>query len=222
MGKIKKRKVADGHRLEIRPVRQNDGYSCGLCAMQAVYDHYGLDLSDLATYLGTGNIPLPYIMPYREEVASVILSVLPDFADLRGTLPQDIMAVLRKDGFTTSAVAGFDRDAVRSNISAGHPALAFVRWSHWVVLSGIDNSGVWIADSMGGGRVYHRTDEEFRDILTGLIILRRSRFARRKSFSEMSTMDFAWEYVRATKHCAEMLLATGEDLLFRKLPMLFR
>ena len=37
MGKIKKRKVADGHRLDIRPVRQDDGYSCGLepCAASA-------------------------------------------------------------------------------------------------------------------------------------------------------------------------------------------
>ncbi len=221
MGKIKKRKVADGHRLDIRPVRQDDGYSCGLCAMQAVYGHYGLETSDLAVYLGTGNIPLPYIMPYREEIEWAIRSVLPESADLRGTLPQDMMAVLRMDGFTTSAMAGFDRDAVRSNISAGHPVLALVRWCHWIVISGIDDSGVWIADSMGGGKVYHLTDEEFRDILTGLILLRRSRFARRKSFSEMSAMDFAWEYARATQHCAEMLLSTGQDLLFRKLPRLF-
>ncbi len=221
MRKRKNRKAVDGHRLEIRPVRQDDGYSCGLCAMQAIYDHYALDSSDLATYLGTGNIPLPYIMPFRDEIESAILSVLPEFADFRGTLPQDIMAVLRKDGFTTSAVAGFDRNAVRSNISAGHPVLALVRWCHWIVISGIDDRGVWIADSMGGGKVYHRSDEEFRNIITGLIILRRSRSARRKSFSEMSTMDFAWEYARATQHCAEMLLSTGEDLLFRKLPRLF-
>ena len=222
MKKIKKRKAVDGHRLDISPIHQNDGFSCGLCAMQAVYGHYNLDTSDLATYLGTGNIPLPYIMPYREEVASVILSVLPEFADLRGTLPQDMMAVLRKDGFTTSAVAGFDRNALRRNLADGHPALALVNWAHWLVVSGIDNRGVWIADSMGGGRVYHKTDGEFRNILTGLVLLRRSRFARRRNFSEMSTMDFAWEYVRATQLCAEMLLSTGEDLLFRKLPGLFR
>lgn len=221
MRKIKKRKVADAHRLDIRPVRQDDGYSCGLCTMQAVYGFYGLDTSDLAVYLGTNKTPLPYIMPYRKEAEDFILSVLPKSVDFRGTLPQDMMAVLRKDGFTTSAVAGFDKDALKQNLAAGHPVLALVRWCHWIVISGINDGGVWIADSLGDGRVYHRTDEEFKDILTGLILLRRSRFARRKNFSEMSTMDFAYEYARATQHCAEMLLATGQDLIFRKLPRLF-
>ena len=165
-------------RLDITPVRQMDGNSCGFCAMGAVYNYYGVDKSGLRGYLGTDAKFIPYNLPYKEKIEELITARIPGFKHTNGTLPQDMMAVLFKDGFKTTTSVKFDRNAIGENIEGGHPVLALIGdFGHWIVISGIDDRGVWITDSLSD-KVYHETDYTFKETLNGLIFVERAKNAR--------------------------------------------
>jgi len=196
-------------KLPIRAVPQSDDCGCGYFALSAVYRYYGLSprALHLRALLGTDHAT-PYGLPdgIRRQIAA-------RFPRMKGTLPHDIFAVLYRHGFQTriapAEYAAFRR-SLRLNLLHGHPALALVDGvTHWVVVSGIDPDGVWIVDSCEYDdenevcrHVYRLSDAEYQDRRTGEILI-----SRRKSAGErpMTDADFAREYLRATRFCAQAL-----------------
>ena len=222
MKKIKNRKAADGHRLDIRPVPQKDGHSCGYCAMRAVYDYYGLGKRSLRERLGTDHGVLP-ALPGRDRIEEYLRSSglgigKYGYDDTMGTFATDIFAVLHEDGFRAEGLAGYGLSArkdLMEHIASGHPALVLLNWIHWVVVSGAGWRGVTIADSCVA-KPYFRTNKWCSANMTGLILVEKG-----KRLSAMTNIDFAMQYAKAAKLCIEMALATAKDLAFRKLPALF-
>ena len=222
MKKIKNRKAVDGYRLEIRPVPQKDGHSCGYCALRAIYGYYKLGDRNLRERLGTDHGVLP-ALPGRDRIEEYLRSSglgigKYGYDDTRGTFTTDIFAVLHEDGFRAEGLAGYGlaaRKELMEHIASGHPALALVNWIHWVVVSGAGRRGVTIADSCSV-KPYFRTNKWCSTNMTGLILVEKG-----KRLSAMTNTDFAWEYARAAKLCIEMALATAKNLAFGKLPRLF-
>lgn len=156
--------------------------------MSAIYRHYGFPQGrfGLRERLGIDNNALP-------------LGGL----DTRGMLPMDMLSVLHEDGFETEWIAGpyesYSRQLHR-HLKAGHPALALVDVGiHWVVIVGMDDEGISIADSSGylapAGKNRHRyeiTQEHASDRISGVILVSRSRHARER---KMKTLDFVERHV---------------------------
>jgi ABC-type bacteriocin/lantibiotic exporter with double-glycine peptidase domain len=181
--------------LSITPVSQKDGYSCGFCAMKAVYRHYNLDTSRLRARLGTDNQPIPYGLPCRDEIEA-LLDMLG--VEARGTLPFDMMAVLAQDGFkikTYTDLGGFF-PRFRKSLEAGHPALALIDdFSHWVVLSGIDDDRIIVTDSLEN-KPYGLKKKKLKNRACGIILI--------KDRDPERTSD-AGAYAKASTFCLDML-----------------
>ncbi|MEX2382955.1 MAG: hypothetical protein WD490_11255 [Opitutales bacterium] len=190
-------------KLKIVPDTQYEDHTCGLCAASAVYSFYGMDPEDyeLRTYLGTDNI-LPYNFPGRDRIEAWMGGADNFFA---GTLPPDMLAVLYWDGFSTRLLTnGYPRYRKRlhDHLQNGNPALAVVYGClHWVVVTGIDDRGVWIADSLsweefGNRRRYRLPHEEFARDEHGLILVSRDEQPGEHLVREMTYPAFAREYAR--------------------------
>jgi hypothetical protein len=178
--------------LDIKPVSQKDGYSCGFCAMKAVYRHYNLDTRRLRARLGTDNQPIPYGLPCQVEVEAWLDEI---DIDARGTLPFDMMAVLHQDGFELETCADSDHlsSELRRSVRKGHPGLALVEdFSHWIVLGGIEDDDIWVVDSM-------ENDPYLLDLdrFNGAILIRDYR-------PEQANDDFALPYAHAARFLLEM------------------
>jgi ABC-type bacteriocin/lantibiotic exporter with double-glycine peptidase domain len=169
-------------------VKQKDDRSCGLCSVSSVYKFHQLspERYGLRERLGIDNNALP-------------LGGL----DTRGMLPMDMLSVLHEDGFDAEWIAGsyesYSED-LRRHLKAGHPALALVDvFAHWVVIVGIDDDGISIADSSGylapRGKNRHRyeiTQECASDRISGVILVSRARHARSR---KMKPLDFVERHV---------------------------
>ena len=194
------RTAAKPIRLPIRPGVQQQAHSCGLCSMSAVYRYYGLDPRKLKlrALLGT-DYCLPYGLPGRERIEQWMGPRL--WAAFNGTLPMDMLAVLRQHGFDTEPrTDGYARyrPDLRQRLSSGHPALCLMLdCLHWTVVSGWDATGVWISDSNlweGGGKLtYHLTHQEFARTEHGVILLRRTPKAKHRP---MTNRAFLRQYLR--------------------------
>jgi len=200
-------------KLKIRPDTQYEGHTCGLCAASAVYGFYGMDPEEyeLRTYLGTNNI-LPYNFPARDRIEQWMGGADNFFA---GTLPPDMLAVLYWDGFDTQTLAtGYVRyrDRLHDHLENGEPALALLYGCfHWVVVTGMDEQGVWIADSIGwqeswrGKPVYCLSHERFAAYEHGVILVSRDDDQDERQIREMTYPAFAREYARGVAFGAAML-----------------
>lgn len=201
--------------LPIRAVPQSDDCGCGYCALSAVYRYYGLSPRDLRlrTLLGTDHVT-PYGLP--DGIRMQIAALMPA---MKGTLPHDIFAVLYRHGFQTR-IAPSDystfRRSLRLNLLHGHPAIALVDgFGHWVVVSGIDSDGVWVVDSMlneSNRRIYRMSDDDYQGRRIGELLVSRRRNA---AVRPMTDADFAREYLRATRFCAQALGGKAGSVLRR-------
>lgn len=183
--------------------RQDDGYSCGLCAMSTIYRFYGFSPSrmSLKERLGTEHA-LPYFS-FREKIEKSLPRKLIDSELGLGTWPMDIFAVLYADGFEKKWMAGeygaYQR-ALYKHLKSGHPALILSHdINHWMVVSGMDDKGVDIVDS-GGGYIddskyarsrYRVSHEQFGKKVSGVILIKRKGKSRVR---EMAKSDFMREY----------------------------
>jgi hypothetical protein len=199
-------------KLPIKPDTQYEGHTCGLCAASAVYRYYDMDPEDyeLRTYLGTDNI-LPYNFPARDRIEQWMGG---SANMLSGTLPPDMLAVLYWDGFDTQTLSGYTpyvRERLHDHLANGDPALAlaFECW-HWVVVSGIDDRGLWVADSIMWDErwrstpTYRMSDARAAQYLHGLILLSRDDEPDERLIREMTYLDFAREYLRGCAWSAAM------------------
>jgi ABC-type bacteriocin/lantibiotic exporter with double-glycine peptidase domain len=193
-------------------VGQTEDHTCGFCALSAIYKHYGLDPREyrLRELLGTDSHPLPYLMPFRDKLNAWMSA---KNLDSKGTLPMDVFAVLHWHGFVKDWKAPYEdgqKAALRAHLKAGHPALALSRpLDHWVVITGIDDDGVWIADSSGhldprrrGRKNYRIKHEAAPGRFSGIILVKRHKLARMR---EMTYLDFAREYADGTRFGAACL-----------------
>lgn len=180
-----------------------EGHTCGLCAMSAIYNYYKLNPKrcQLREFLGTDH-SLPYNFPLRQQFTA-LLEKIGWNTNLNGTIPMDVFAVLYRHGFEKISKAGTYanyKSALRTHLKNGHPALALTRdMGHWVVVTGIDDSGLWILDSTYG---YLDPDEQGRhryrirhntvnDSIGGMLLVARDTDAE---FREVTTADFLREY----------------------------
>lgn len=189
----------------IRSVRQYDGHGCGFCACASVYRYYGLDTRRLRLRqrLGTDSQSLPFILPFRGKIETLMDSM---GLDTRGTLCPDVFAVLSADDFSVASATGIYpgyRSSLRRHLASGHPALALVAgMAHWIVIAGMDDSGVTVLDSsgycdpLGEDRLRFRlTHEEFEVLVCGVVFVKRG---QRSRVLEMANGDYVREYARGT------------------------
>lgn len=185
----------------IRSVRQNDDHGCGFCACAAVYRYYGMDTRGLRLRLGTDNQSVPGFMPFRDKIVALMDRI---GLQTQGTLCPDVFAALCGDGFDTAYAAGsYDgyRKALHRHLLSGHPALALADgMNHWIVVAGMDDSGVLILDSSGhcdpcgdDRRRYRLTHEDFGCLCCGVIYVKRG---LRSRVREMTNGDYVREYAR--------------------------
>ncbi len=171
-------------RLKIAPVPQEDGVSCGFCALKAVYNYYRLRCKNLRARLGVDHGFLP-CLPGRDKLEKFLYEVKAGigkykYSDSQGTYPPDMFAVLNEDGFKADIVVGASRNfksRLRKHIASGHPALAVVDWWHWAVISGASSKGIWIVDSCRD-EPYFMTYKSCSGIINGIILVSRKKRAR--------------------------------------------
>lgn len=200
-------------KLNVKPQTQWEGHTCGLCAASAVYEYYGMDPEQLEIrrYLGTDHA-LPPCFPARESLEKWING---DTGRMTGTLPPDMLAVLYWDGFDTETIASpyhRHRDRLHDHLANGDPALAMLYscW-HWVVVTGMDDRGVWIADGIlwddpgRKRRRYRLSHESYAVEEHGLILVSREDEEGERRIREMTNADFAREYARGVAFSAGML-----------------
>ena len=172
--------------MNIAPVPQEDGVSCGYCALMAVYNYYRLRDKDLRSRLGVDHGFLP-CLPGRDKLEKFLYEVNAGigkykYSDSRGTSPPDMFAVLNEDGFKADIVIGTGREfksGLRKHIASGHPALAVVDWWHWAVISGASSKGIWIVDSCRD-EPYFMTYKSCSGTINGIILVSRKKNARRR------------------------------------------
>ncbi|MEI7435991.1 MAG: hypothetical protein WCL16_04185 [bacterium] len=112
-------------------------------------------------------------------------------------------------GFRTGRYANFTAD-IHHNLKTGHPVLALVPGlKHWVVITGMDQKGVWVADSIGyidpdclGRLSFKISHREFGDQVCGVVLVTRRKGA---SIRGMTNTDFVREYIRGAKFGAGCL-----------------
>lgn len=164
-----------------RVVKQTEDHTCGLCSMSAIYRYYQLSLKEfcLRERLGLDKEMLPMFLRKLPPKLNKKWREI----DLKGTLPPDMFWVLQEDGFDMEwKIAAYEsyRAELRRHLKSGHPALALAcGYKHWVVVVGIDNKGLSIADSSGyldpTGKDRHRYDithEQAGDCFTGMILVK--------------------------------------------------
>lgn len=160
---------------------QDDGVSCGYCALKAVYNYYRLGDRNLRVRLGVDHGFLPGL-PGRDSLEKFLDAVKAGigkykYADTQGTYPPDMFAVLNEDGFVmrTLIVSDIDfRSKIKRHIADGHPALALIEWGHWVVVSAADSKGVRIVDSLRDAP-YSRPYKWCADNVSGIILVSRKK-----------------------------------------------
>jgi len=190
-------------KLDINRVPQEDGVSCGYCTTKAIYDFYGVSSYGLRHRLGTDHGFL-LALPGRDAVEKFISNFrIGGYAydDTIGTYTTDMLAVLKKDGFESECMPGFNATAkslLIGHIRSGNPAIGLIGWRHWIVISGANSMGVWIVDSQYH-KPYFRTCKWCSRNLTGFMPVRRSR-----KRSTMGIVDYAHEYVRGVVFVLKM------------------
>ena len=198
-----------------RTVPQPEDHTCGYCAMRTVYRYYGLDTRKLRLRerLGTDNRLFENVLPVALCDRLEAWREARGF-DSTGVLPMDLFAVLCGDGFEFDWKAGSYaeyREDLYRHLKSGHPALALSLSGepHWVVITGMDDDGVWLADSSGyldpDGRGRHRyrlTHERFGSEASGVVLVKRGKRAQAR---EMAAKDFAREYAAGAAFGAKCL-----------------
>ena len=170
--------------LKITAVPQDDGVSCGYCALKAVYNYYRLGDRNLRVRLGVDHGFLPGL-PGRDSLEKFLDDVKAGigkykYADSQGTYPPDMFAVLNEDGFDmeTLMVSGSDfRSKIKSHTASGHPALVLIDWGHWIVIAGADSRNVRIVDSLKD-EPYSKPYKWCMDNVSGIILVSRNKKAR--------------------------------------------
>ncbi|MFZ2657926.1 MAG: hypothetical protein WAX69_23545 [Victivallales bacterium] len=201
-------------RLNIAPVPQEDGVSCGYCALLAVYNYYRLGDRNLRVRLGVDHGFLP-CLPGRDKLEKFLHEVKAGigkykYADAHGTYPPDMFAVLNEDGFKmdTLVVSDIDyRNRLRRHIASGHPALVLVEWGHWIVISDVNSRGVRIVDSLRT-EPYSKPYKWCSDNITGIILVSRKKKAR----CRRSNADCARGYLQGALFVMKM---AGKDIPLR-------
>lgn len=177
-----------------RVINQTEDYTCGLCSMSAVYRYYQFspEKFSLRKRLGLDNEMLPRCLRTLPPKLNKKWREI----DLKGTLPPDMFWVLHEDGFAMDwKIALYEsyKVALRRHLKSGHPALALAEgFAHWVVVVGMDDKGLSVADSSGyldpTGKDRHRyqiSHEHAGDCFTGMILVKpckRARTLARKVF----------------------------------------
>ncbi len=159
-------------RLAVRPKAQEDGHTCGACAMYAVmrYHQAGLSFADVRGILGTDHSLT--LFPGRRHLERLFEDRL---EGLLGTLPVDIFFSLWACGFTSRVLPAGDqafRLDLQMEIAEGRPLIAMidtVYGPHWVVISGITPKGLWIADSLEPDRPVLWRQNRVRENLIGAL-----------------------------------------------------
>jgi hypothetical protein len=169
--------------LNIMPVPQLDGVSCGYCALMAVYNYYRLRDKNLRSRLGVDHGFLP-CLPGRDSLEKFLDAVNAGigkykYSDTQGTYPSDMFAVLNEDGFVmeTLMVSDLDfRGKIKTHTACGHPALALIDWGHWVVISNANSRALRIVDSLRD-TPYTRSYRWCIDNVSGIILVSRKKKA---------------------------------------------
>ncbi|MFM9995293.1 MAG: cysteine peptidase family C39 domain-containing protein [Phycisphaerales bacterium] len=142
----------------IRPERQIEPHTCGLCCLTSVYRAYGLD-------------PAARRVRYRSGVDKPVINFMPS---TRGTIHPDMLRVLRQDGFAAEAMnLKHDAGRVADHLDRGHFAIALVRVNelHWVVLCGRRGENVVICDSLREELYEEPMAEYLRDRVYSLVLV---------------------------------------------------
>lgn len=150
----------------VQPVKQEDRYSCGYCAVKAVYDFLDIKTDTLWKRLRVDSAAPVYVPAWLDRMLS-------DFEILKGVTPFQIIPVLQEDGFVVDATTDFIRftSQFTEGMDNGFPSLALIdNCAHWVVVSEKDQEGYHIVDSMVNG-IYPLQRAEFRKKFSGGINL---------------------------------------------------
>ena len=185
---------------------QEDGVSCGYCALMAVYNYYRLGDKDLRSRLGVDHGFLP-CLPGRDKLEKFLYEVNAGigkykYSDSRGTSPPDMFAVLNEDGFEMDTLVVSNRDfrnKIKTHTASGHPALALVDWGHWIVIAGADSRGVLIVDSLRDAP-YSKPYKWCSDNISGIILVSRNKKAR----CRRSNADCARGYLQGAMFVLKM------------------
>ena len=123
-------------RLPLKHFRQRELHTCGWCACQVVYHHYGIPSTRLRTGLGVDEQAIPFL------------------SGSKGVLPPALMRQLRCDGFLVDVLPVNRRslNAICRRLDKGHLALGlqggYVEALHWVVIGGHSGECLHIMDSL--------------------------------------------------------------------------
>lgn len=151
-------------KLKVKTTEQKDGHNCGAHAVMALLKYHGWKVSfrEIKEELGSDHHALPPV-PGRARVERLL-----DKYDLdsKGTLPFDLFYVVWNHRFTTRLLPLSTtrlKPALHRELTKKRPVVAGL-WNgsflHWLVISGIDAKGAWVADSLDADSPYHMDWEE--------------------------------------------------------------
>jgi len=160
-------------RLKVETTQQTDGHNCGAHALMALLKYHGWEvrLREIKEALGSDHHAIPPI-PGRKKMERLLDQY--DW-DTKGTLPFDLFFVMWNYRLTTRLLPLFPeklKTALRKELSQNRPVLGMT-WNgaylHWLVISGVDEDGAWVADSLDADRTYRMDWEDLDKDLIGAI-----------------------------------------------------
>ena len=192
--------------------------ACGYCAMKAVYIFFGLEKNentekaDLWDRLGVDKIPIPaFNFPLRDKIYKYVKSLLPK--DTEGALPMDMCEVIWEDGFDYETTTNCEEfiAVLPLYIEMGYPALVLRTLgnplAHWVVVSGITEDKICIADSLDSGYEFEWVSiEYFQKIFNCAIMITDHGVARKPGRN-----DYIVNYTSGAKM---VILAAGKEWIW--------
>lgn len=144
----------------IAPEVQTEPHTCGLHSLSAIYTAYGLDPAALRLRFRLG----------ADKPANTL------FPASRGTIPPDMLRVLRQDGFDPRILlpgSEQTRHRLRTHLDAGHPAVALVRprGFHWLVIASREGDDAVVCDSLRADPYRVSLDPYLRDEVYSLLLV---------------------------------------------------
>lgn len=192
----------DSPHLDVKRVRQNDGYTCGFRAATAIYDYY-----DRIKHPSN-----PYNFHSSKRAARKNLEANLGVENApQGVLPHDLFLTLYNDGFSYETETDYKsfKKSLKKSIKRGHPAfiiadikLTTITLGHWIVACGVDKTGLWIADSMSSNEAPELiSDDDMIERFAGGVIIDRNKDSEPQDASWLERTQI---YAEATLFCGKV------------------